>query len=92
MKLLSVSFCILIGMKPIHAQWTQTALKQGAVVEIIVSEDKLIAGDWGGGVFISYTGGTSWAEVGNWHSEVWSIEMDGSNIFAGTAGSGVYLH
>lgn len=58
LRLLSVSFCILIGMKSTDAQWIQTSLKQGAVAEMIVSDDKLIAGDWGGGVFISYDEGT----------------------------------
>lgn len=86
---------ILLLNNRIDAQWVSTAQfpsSGGGVYSITVSRINIFAGTFNGGVFVTINDGESWAEAnsGLTNSEIWSLAVSGSNLFAGT-GSGVFL-
>ncbi len=64
------------------------------VPTLAVSGSNVFAGTYGDGVFISANNGSSWTAINNglttYGYRVWSIVINGINIFAGTEG-GVFL-
>jgi len=84
---------VLLGAQSLQAQWIQTNGPYGGDVRCFaVNDSNLFAGTGGGGVFLSTNNGASWTAVntGLTNTAVFSLAVNGSNLFAGTDG-GVFL-
>src|ERR1044071_9031493 len=72
-------------------QWVQTAGPQGSFVgAMLVSGSYLIAGT-SGGVFRSTDNGASWVSSGLTGINVQALAGNGTHLFAGTFGGGVFV-
>ena len=86
-------------MNPLLAQWVRTNGPSGGAVNCLAVSPNgaggtnLLAGTFGGGIFLTSNNGTSWTAVngGLTNTVVWSLAPDLSgNLFAGT-NSGIFL-
>lgn len=74
------------------AQWVQVNGPESAVVHCLTGYDSVVfAGTSWGGAFISSNSGNSWTPLGPglMSRSVYSIEVDGTNLFIGTS-SGLF--
>ena len=76
----------------VHGQWSQTSTSQFYISTLSASGLNLFAGTVGAGILLSTDNGTSWTAVnaGLGNSQVRSLAVSGTNLFAGTDG-GVFL-
>ena len=92
----------LLSFNIVNAQWQQLISINESVYSLASEGSNVYAGvsvfyyDYGiaGGVKMSTNNGNNWTTVNNGiaeHAIVYSIVIDGTNIFAGTAQNGVYL-
>jgi hypothetical protein len=79
------------------AQWQQTNLNSGGIDCFAIKGDSIFAGNGINGVCLSTNNGNSWAKVNNGltatigtDTVVFSLAINGSNIFAATAG-GIFI-
>ena len=85
-----VSF-LFAATNPLHAQWIQTNEPYANVTTLFPNDANLFAGTNGGGVFLSSDDGISWTAVntGLTNTYVTALAASGTNLFAGTAVTGV---
>ncbi len=84
---------LLVGVTAASAQWEKTNGTYGGDVRCFAaSGTTLFCGTQGGGVFLSTDSGTTWTptSIGMTDSNVSSLAVIGSNLFAGTD-NGVFL-
>lgn len=90
-KLIILIICFLsVNLK---AQWVSTSGPEGGYINCFaVSNSNIFAGTSGGGVFLFTNNGTNWTAVntGLASSDIFSMVVSGSNIFAGTR-NGVFF-
>jgi photosystem II stability/assembly factor-like uncharacterized protein len=78
------------------ASWTQTksnGLIDNEVSSITYSDNKLIIGTWGSGIYISSDYGENWTNVqtGPMDKNIMTLYTSGNNIYAGTFLQGVFI-
>ena len=73
--------------------WSRTDLPAKAVKCFTINGEILFAGVDQAGVYCSTDKGTTWTPVGFGNSTVWSLAVDGTNLYAATEGwdKGVYF-
>jgi hypothetical protein len=88
---------LMIGMGLFYtqnagAQWIETNSPGGHITTIAVSDSNIFVGTAGNGIFRSSNNGKDWTAIdsGLTDTDVFSLEVSDSNIFAGT-GKGVFL-
>ncbi|MGD0038343.1 MAG: regulator, partial [Bacteroidota bacterium] len=89
-----VLFFTLSNMNPLYAQWVQTNGPYGGVVKsFAASKNNIFAGIYGGGVFRSTNGGTSWTAVNSGLTDLatQSLVVSGNNLFVGTYFGDIFL-
>jgi len=73
--------------------WALTSLKDKDIRAMVSYGDLLVAGSWGEGVFTTSDNGTTWIEMNTdlTIKAVQALTVDkNGNLFAGTAGGGIY--
>lgn len=64
------------------------------LLSVIIKDDIIFAGTYGGGIYRSMDNGASWTDVTEeiaGYKIVSSLSTDGSNIYAGFGGKGIYM-
>ncbi len=93
-KIFTTLFLIILFLVSFNtkAQWVQTNGPFGGSVRCFaVSGSNVFAGTYGG-VFLSTNNGASWTADGLTQKMVYSLLVNGTNIFAGTVnGGGIFL-
>ncbi len=87
---LAFSFLVCLTVR---AQWVQTNGYFGGNINVLkVSGNNLFAGT-DKGVYLSVDNGNSWTQVNNGltNTNIYSMVVNGENVFVGTGGSGVFL-
>jgi photosystem II stability/assembly factor-like uncharacterized protein len=91
-KSIILIFAILLNLS-LNAQWEKTNASFGGNINVLeVSGNNLFAGT-DKGVYLSVDSGNSWTQMNNGltNTAIYSIVVNGSNIFVGTGGNGVFL-
>jgi|GEM_PF-5427494 len=92
-NLLLFSLFFAVGFSTASAQWVQTSSTPAPNPRSIVfNGSNFYVGSYGGGVFVSTNGGTTFTKAATLaNAGVWSVYLAGSNLLAGTDGGGIYL-
>jgi len=103
MKYILFVFLLLFGCDKMWAQWVQTnVLGTGLISCIAIHENKIFAGTYDGGIYLSKDNGNNWKSINNGitntetlangmsNASIFSIAFDNNNIIAGGY-YGVYL-
>ena len=87
--LLLMAFCMFATTNPSNAQWVRTGRPSAGLMFALAGNDTdLIAGTFGGGVFLSTDNGTSWNARNNGltNLNVFALAVNGSDFYLGTGG------
>lgn len=90
---LQVLFILLLVSVISNAQWEQMSNGMGdkIVYSLAVNGNKLFAGTWNAGVYLSTNNGTSWSQTSFNNRDVRSLAVNGNYVYVGTAIYGIYL-
>ena len=91
-KSIVLIFAILLSLS-LKAQWQKTNASFGGNINVLeVSGNNIFAGT-DKGVYLSVDNGSSWTQMNNGltNTIIYSMVVNGSNVFVGTAGNGVFL-
>ena len=98
-KLITLVFHTITITNPSNAQWVRTGRPSaGLTLAVAGNGSDLIAGTFGGGVFLSKDSGATWDNRNNGLTSTFVVSLavvpdgaGGSNFFAATNGGGVFL-
>jgi hypothetical protein len=88
-KLIVLAFCIFAITNPLNAQWVRTGRPGAGLTFALAGNDTdLIAGTFGGGVFLSTDNGASWNARNNGLTDlnVFALAVNGTDLYLGMGG------